>query len=93
MTSVRKDPRLNMGHALVRSNWIRATTGQDEGERSSHPRFSGRVLQLLGCESLHPFQPLPSPRCRWEVLELPSEGMFDASHQVASVSLASRLYR
>ncbi len=41
--------------------------------------------QLWGCESWHPFQPLPVPRCYREVHALPREGTSDASHQIASV--------
>ena len=43
MTGVQKDPGSNMGHAIVRSNWMGATTAPDGGERFSHLRSSGRV--------------------------------------------------
>jgi hypothetical protein len=98
MTGVRKDPRSNTGHAC---HCQKPLDGSDHGSgmevsgpavsvpRGESPTtspFLGESLQLRGCESLHPFQPPPSPTFSWEVHELPSEHASDASHQIDSVS-------
>jgi hypothetical protein len=85
-TSAHQGPRSNTGHAIVRSHWMGATTAPGRRRAVQRSRFLGEGLRLRACESLHPFQPPPSPRRCWEVHELPSEGTSDASHQMASVS-------
>ena len=85
VTSVQKDSRSNMGHAVVRSNWMGATTAPGRRRAVQPSPFLGEALRLRGSESWHPFQPPPSPRCCREVDELPSEGTSDASLQIASV--------
>jgi len=57
---------------------------RDGGGRFSRLPSSG-IVRLRGSESRHPFQPPPSPRCRREVDELPSERTSLASLQIASV--------
>jgi hypothetical protein len=86
-TSAQQGPRSNTGHAIVRSHWMGATTAPGRRRAVRRSRFLGESLRLRGCESLHPFQPPPSPRYCWEVHELSSKGTSDASHQIASVSL------
>src|SRR5262249_47599436 len=54
---------------------------RDGGDHGSGVEVSGSAVsvprksrQLRGCESWHPFQPPPSPRCYREVHQLPREG-------------------
>ena len=55
-------------------------------ERISRLRFSGKRSDPGSSESRHPSQPPAPPSCCLELHELPSEGMSDASLQIASVS-------